>query len=244
MHALRALVGQRRCVSSYTSGFSERSGLRTPPTSHPYVGTHDNDTLFVGLYSVDGKGLAPPGTLDPVHGGDVSGLHLYEMSKSDLLQQYEGRLFIHWGKNYIQWAQNAKDQDKAITEIRREIGEPPFPGFMSFPPTIVSTLDRMPYSWKAALGTVKGVYILVCQKTGKHYVGSASGEGGFWERWEQYFRTGHGGNEGMKLDPHTEYRVSILEVAPSSALPVEILLLESRWKEKLGSRDFGNFCRN
>ena len=58
------------------------------------------------------------------------------------------------------------------------------------------------------------------------------------------FRTGHGGNEGMKLHPHVEYRVSILEVAPSSALPDEILLLESRWKERLGRRDFGNLCRN
>jgi hypothetical protein len=48
----------------------------------------------------------------------------------------------------------------------------------------------------------------------------------------------------MKLDRDTQYLVSILEVAPSSALPEEILLLESRWKEKLGSRNFGNFCRN
>jgi hypothetical protein len=125
--------------------------------------------------------------LDPVHGGDVSGMHLYEMRRSDLLAQYEGRLFIDWGKSFIQWVQNAGGQDKTITEIRREIGEPLFPGFMSFPPRIVSTLDRLPYSWKNALGTVKGVYILVCQKTveitGWHYVGSCSGEGGFWELW-------------------------------------------------------------
>jgi hypothetical protein len=209
-----------------------------------FVGTHDNDTLFVGLYTVDGKGFAPPGTLDPVHGGDVRGLHLYEMSKSDLLQQYEGRLFIQWGKNYIQWAQNAKDQDKAITEIRREVGEPPFPGFMSFPPTPFGSLDSLPYSWQAALRTVKGVYVCLCMTTGKHYVGKASGAGGFWERWQEYVRTGHGGNQGMKLNPGAKYQVAILEVAGSAATEEDILTLESRWKEKLGSRDFENLCRN
>ncbi len=209
-----------------------------------FVGTHNNDTLFVGLYSVDSKGIAPSGLPNPVTGEDAGGKHMYEMTKSSLLAQYEGRLCVDWGKNFITWLQNAKDQDKPITEIRREIGEPPFPGFMAFPPTILGELERLPYSWKAALRMVKGVYILVCQKTGKHYVGSASGVGGFWERWEQYAKTGHGGNEGMKLDPHTQYLASILEVAASSALPDEILQLEGRWKEKLGSRDFGNLCKN
>ena len=75
--------------------------------------------------------------------------------------------------------------------------------------------------------------------TGKLYVGSACGTGGFWGRWQEYLQTGHGGNEGMKLDPEAKYRVAILEVAGSAALEADILTLESRWKEKLGSRDFG-----
>jgi hypothetical protein len=41
------------------------------------------------------------------------------------------------------------------------------------------------------------------------------------------------------LDPEAEYQVAILEVAGSATLEADILALESRWKEKMGSRDFG-----
>jgi hypothetical protein len=74
---------------------------------------------------------------------------------------------------------------------------------------------------------------------GKHYVGSASGDGGFWERWDNYYRTGHGGNEGMKLAPGNDYQVSILEVASSSLSRDEIVRTEERWKDKLLTRSFG-----
>lgn len=207
-----------------------------------FVGTPDNDTLFIGIYIVDGKNAVPAGTLDPVRGHDVGGLHLYCLQKSDLLAEYDGRLSIAWGKGRT-WVQNAKDQNKPVLEIRRQIGEPRFPGFLDFH-TNISALDAVPHSWRVALKAASGVYLLVCLKAGasdagKPYVGSACGEGGFWARWEEYRQTGHGGNEGMKLDPHTEYHVAILEVAPSSATIGDILILESRWKDKLRSREFG-----
>lgn len=43
----------------------------------------------------------------------------------------------------------------------------------------------------------------------------------------------------MRLAPHTEYQVTILEVAPSSATAEDIIGLENRWKDKLRSRGFG-----
>lgn len=74
---------------------------------------------------------------------------------------------------------------------------------------------------------------------GPPYVGSAYGAGGFWARWENYFRRGHGGNEGMKLLPDHDYQVSILEIASSSLSDEEVIRLEARWKDKILSREFG-----
>ena len=90
-----------------------------------------------------------------------------------------------------------------------------------------------------ALLAVGGVYLLVCRSTGKQYIGSASGVGGFWARWESYFRTGHGGNEGMKLAEGSDYQVSVLEFASSSLDREAIIRMEERWKDKLLTRSFG-----
>jgi hypothetical protein len=43
----------------------------------------------------------------------------------------------------------------------------------------------------------------------------------------------------MRLAPHTEYQVSILETASSSATWPEIIKAEARWKDRLRSREFG-----
>ena len=203
-----------------------------------FVATPTNETLFIGLYEVNGIAIAPEGMMDPVVDEDVGGLFLYDLGKSERLSLYDGRIVIDWGKSFINWAQNAKGQDKPVLEIKRQVGEPPFPGLISFVTTI-GGLAAIPASWRLPLSAVKGVYLLVCLRTGKQYVGAAYGIGGFWERWEQYRQNGHGGNEDMKLDPHTEYQVSVLETAASSALPADIIALESRWKEKLRSRQFG-----
>ncbi len=103
----------------------------------------------------------------------------------------------------------------------------------------IRELPSVPQGWRSALSAVSGVYLLVCKSTGGRYVGSAYGEGGLWSRWENYFRTGHGGNEGMKLAPDSEYTVTVLEVASSSNSLDEIVQMEGRWKDKLFTRQFG-----
>ena len=44
--------------------------------------------------------------------------------------------------------------------------------------------------WKAALESVKGVYLIVDKSNGKKYVGSAYGAFGLWRRWGCYIDTG------------------------------------------------------
>jgi len=203
-----------------------------------FVATSFDETLFVGLYDINGVGVVPQGTIDPLSGHDVSGLHLYELNLSPKLADYRGRLTIDWGPGFRSWVQRAGKQDKQVIEIRRAAGEPPFPGFLDFRSNL-SALVSVPLSWRIALSSVNGIYLLACPSTGRQYVGLAHGIGGFWGRWEEYVASGHGGNKRMLDIPASDYQVSILEVASSSANVEALAKMESRWKQKLLSRQFG-----
>jgi len=93
---------------------------------------------------------------------------------------------------------------------------------------------------------VAGVYLISDTETGKLYVGSASGEGGLWQRWTSYACDGHGGNiELRKLladagpERANKFHHSILEIADLHASREDILCRESHWKDVLMSRSHG-----
>ena len=203
-----------------------------------FVGTPLNETLFVGLYRVRGLGKAPEDLIDPVTGRHADNRLLYDIDLMDKLAEYRDKLVIQWGGAYRAWVQLARKQDKPILEIRRSAGDPPFPGFLEFRECL-SGLVSVPMAWRAALSSVGGIYLLTCPKSGKQYVGSAYGASGFWGRWEEYASSGHGGNLRMRELPRSDYQVTVLEVASSSARSEDLIRLEGHWKEKLRSREFG-----
>jgi len=101
-------------------------------------------------------------------------------------------------------------------------------------------------SWKAALSSVAGVYLVSDTRTGKLYVGSASGEGGLWQRWSAYAATGHGGNVELKRllalegpGRASHFRFSVLEIADLHESREGVLRREAHWKSVLLSRDHG-----
>ena len=51
--------------------------------------------------------------------------------------------------------------------------------------------------WKAALQSIKGIYLITDRISGGRYVGAAYGDVGVWSRWCDYVATGHGGNAGL-----------------------------------------------
>lgn len=136
------------------------------------------------------------------------------------------------------WVQIASRQDKPIVEIKREFEEEAFCGYLTF----VSDLPRLnalPAGWKAAFSASGGVYALTCPKTHELYIGSAYGAESFFGRWVQYAADGHGGNIQLKSRDRSDYQVSILEVAGSAATMQDIMAIESRWKDKLQTRQMG-----
>ncbi|BBO68149.1 hypothetical protein DSCA_20790 [Desulfosarcina alkanivorans] len=205
-----------------------------------FVVNLSNETMFAGIYAARYRGLLDKDTPQPHRDGiDKAGIYdVYDLTLCDEATEFIGRLFIDWGAGALAWVQYANRQDKPIVELRRRFKEPEFPGFINFIQSL-SSLGRLPQSWRHALQAARGVYLLTCPRTKEQYVGSASGTMGFWGRWHDYVQTGHGGNLGLKSRDPSDYQVSILEVAGSSATDNDILEMEGRWQAKLQSREMG-----
>ncbi|MGH6678793.1 MAG: GIY-YIG nuclease family protein [Bradyrhizobium sp.] len=144
-------------------------------------------------------------------------------------------MLIEWGTGWRSWIQ--RNADKPIVEIRKSHQEERYPGHLAFVSSL-SALAAIPPSWIDVLRSTKGIYLLTCPKTKEQYIGKASGEDGFWGRWQGYVSNSHGGNMILKIRKPTDYQVSILETV-GSGNESELDALEARWKRKLQSREMG-----
>ena len=159
------------------------------------------------------------------------------------------RIIIDWGPAYRTWVQKASN--KPVLEIQ-EPGRrlPPFDDYLEFSVsyadlTSLFANEEAHREWRARLGAVAGVYLILAEGSGDLYVGSASGDGGIWGRWRDYAKTGHGGNKLLraltKVNPDypARYRFSVPQVPPKSMSRDEVLRREAIYKAKLGSRAMG-----
>lgn len=212
----------------------------TAPYWAVFIVNPNDETMFAGLYTARYRGLLEKDTPKPhMNGMDEAGsCDVYDLTLQDTLRDLIGKLFIDWGRGALAWVQYAERKNKMVTQLRTAFQEPGFPGFLNFIEPL-SKLYNLPGSWVAALQSSRGVYLLTCPKTKEQYVGSAAGEEGFWGRWQNYIQTGHGGNLGLMSRDPSDYQMSILEVAGTSATPDDILKMEGRWQAKLQSREMG-----
>ena len=221
-------------------GVNARQKFAKGPYWASFVGTPDGETLFVGLYKVNRRGLLKRDTLMPHRDAvDKAGsCDVYDLVLQDALSGFIGKLFVVWGPGFRAWVQRADRKDKEIKELRTEFKEPDFPGFSNFIRPF-SEIAKLPKGWIEALKSSGGVYLLTCPRTKEQYVGSATGEGGFWGRWQDYLPNMHGGNVTLKSRNPSDYQVSILEVAGSAHRREDILNIEELWKKKLKSKKMG-----
>lgn len=205
-----------------------------------FVVNSNDEAMFAGIYAARYRGLLEQDTPKPhTEGVDKAGsCDIYDLTLEDTLGDLVGKLFIDWGPGALAWVQYADRNDKPVTELRTAFKEPAFPGFLNLIQPL-SKLRNLPQTWTIALQAARGVYLLTCPRTKQQYVGSATGEQGFWGRWQDYIDTGHGGNLGLKSRDPSDYQVSILEVAGSSATTEDVREMEGRWQAKLQSREMG-----
>jgi hypothetical protein len=205
-----------------------------------FVVTPGDETMFVGLYGANYRGLLEQDTPMPhAEGIDKAGsCDVYDLELEGSLSELIGRLIVDWGPGGRAWIQRADRQDKRIIELRKEFKEPDFPGFLNFIEPL-SKLEKLPKGWVIALSCTKGIYLLTCPKTKEQYVGSPTGAAGFYQRWQEYAQTGHGGDVALKSREPSDYQISILEVAGTASTDEDIREMEKRWKLKLQSREMG-----
>lgn len=106
--------------------------------------------------------------------------------------------------------------------------------------------------WRAALESVKGVYLLTDTLTGRRYVDSAYGDQGVWSRWCAYVESGHGGNVELRSlvsEPTLSYcrshfRFALLEHRAFRVSDELILAREAFWKSVLLTRAEQGLNRN
>ncbi|HEY6230846.1 MAG TPA: GIY-YIG nuclease family protein [Pyrinomonadaceae bacterium] len=196
--------------------------------------------LFAGVHVSEG--------CEQPEGRDCYHYNLQELASCSELN---GRLVAHFRRPGRQSYLNADKwtNQLLLSHIRpKRMTIAPFPGFKAVD-LAKSELDVIVKqnleSWQTALASVAGVYLISDTVSGRLYVGSATGEGGIWQRWCQY-AVGHGGNVELKalFDEHgleraSAFRFSILEIADTHASADEIRKRESHWKKILLSRAHG-----
>lgn len=221
-----------------------------------FVGTQGTTGRFEGCYLVKGvrsmEGITLPESF-PIK-PEKPPVFYYDLEKTDIMSDYVERLLIDWGKGARSWCQNGTTEKEIIALMPHRNAQlvsqlTDFENIrLSFDELESIVLAPDFYSeWVGALSTTYAIYLITDTKTGKQYVGSASGKDGLYGRWSNYVDTKHGGNKKIQLllkrypERYHKFQFSILQLLPKS-LGVDkdrISKIESLWKNKLNSIEFG-----
>ena len=200
-----------------------------------------NQWLFAGLYTSHGAEWK-----------EQHHLHYYQLAPDVSCTEFEGRLVVAFSRTGRQSYLNAENwaSELTVVELKAEklsIGE--FPGYRNINLSkgeLETIVGQSIESWRIALSNVAGVYVISETESGKLYVGSATGEGGLWQRWSQYAATGHGGNKELRellretgVKTAENLRFAVLEIADIHSSEKDVLRRESHWKEVLLTRQHG-----
>ena len=211
-----------------------------------FIGIEGNKAEFHGAYEVLGskdftkqdlKQL--PDWLAAAHKDGKPRLK-YELKELKQFRSYRKRLIIQW-KSTRGWHQK-KDLD--IYELLPPMAGAPFPGYqevlLSFDGLKQVFADpRAHRDWQAALKANAGIYRIVDLSSGKLYIGSAYGSDGLWGRWQNYAKTGHGGNKLLKPCNPENFQWSIVRTVSTTMSARDVIRIENLEKAKHGSRAIG-----
>lgn len=172
-----------------------------------FVGLEGNKAEFYVAYQVLGHGpfteddlKKMPDWLAVAH-RDGRPRIKYELREIERFRGYRNRLIVQWKSPRV-WSQK-KDLD--IYEILPATVATLFPGYqevlLSFDALQAIFADpRAHRDWQAALKANAGIYRIVDLSSGKLYIGSAYGSDGLWGRWQNYAKTGHGGEQATQRE--------------------------------------------
>jgi hypothetical protein len=183
----------------------------------------------------------------------------YELTPLDQHSEYIKRLIVKLnapiGRNaYLRRYESVQEQlQPEVYELAPDTKLGTFPGYQNVRlrhHELQRIIANDEPSWKDALSSVKGVYVITDVSSGRLYIGSASGEAnGLWQRWSAYAHLGNltGGNrelEQLRVERGDAFLIenfqySILEIFDPKTRADVIVQRESFWKLALDSRAHG-----
>jgi hypothetical protein len=177
--------------------------------------------------------------------GELSddGIHrTYDLVETEHMAELRGRLVIGWRSPRTWWMRANTAGAYPVAGIAD--AEPlPFPGFDSLVLDYahLQAVMREPRytSWRTALASVIGVYLITDTRDGRQYVGKADGLENIRQRWSAYAANGHGGNKRLIGRDPTSFRYSLLRVFDPSTPTSVVDKAESHYKTALGTRQHG-----
>ncbi|MEU1551038.1 GIY-YIG nuclease family protein [Nocardia sp. NPDC005745] len=169
----------------------------------------------------------------------MPGIHA---DSSDEEIHLSNRLVIGW-RSPRTWRLNGPTAaGYPVTEIA-DAQPVPFPGFdrlvLDHAQLQAVMREHRYASWRTALSSVVGVYLVTDTRDGRQYVGKADGTESIRQRWSAYAANGHGGNVELRgLDPNS-FRFSILRVFDPATPTRDIDAAEIHFKVALDTRRHG-----
>ena len=100
-------------------------------------------------------------------------------------------------------------------------------------------LKVLPEKWRITLSQWRRVYFIFDPSDGQGYVGSAYGDENIMGRWLNYAASGHGGNRELRQRDPSSFEFSILQRVSPDMEPSDVIRIETKWKDRLHTRDFG-----
>lgn len=177
--------------------------------------------------------------------GEVSNdgaMRTFDLVETEHLADLRDRLVIGW-RSPRTWRLNGPTAaGYPVMEIA-DAKPIPFPGFdrlvLDRAQLLAVMREHRYASWRTALTSVVGVYLITDTRDGRQYVGKADGAESIRQRWSAYAANGHGGNVELRgIDPAT-FRYSVLRVF-DPATPTRVIdEAESHFKVALDSRRHG-----
>lgn len=166
----------------------------------------------------------------------------FDLERSDLLSDLQARLVVGW-RSPRTWA--LKGTTAARYPVMEIADAQPvrFPGFdaltLDYPQLQAVVREHRYATWRTALSSVMGIYLITDTRDGRQYVGKADGSESVLQRWTAYAANGHGGNVELRGRDPGSFRLSVLRIFDPATPTHEINAAESHFKRALDSRRHG-----
>ena len=221
-----------------------------------FIGHEAGKALFVGLYSVEGWRPITPEEYWQIqanvelkqfgHEGFTgepsrSSILWFDLALTDFYAHWKGKLIVRWpplDKNWHRWADRPKNEMPVLAILEESALDAAMPEWDAIDLSW-DELHVLPRPWKSKLSEWRGIYYIFDTSDGKGYVGSAYGESNLLGRWLGYAAHGHGGNRLLRQRDPRNFRFTILQRVSPDMEPTDVIRLESSWKQRLHTREYG-----